>query len=102
MIYNGNELFFYIYVGLTVTGESPRNLVLLNDSKELQMSKPISMEAGFIGDKFFWKRTNLAKVGEKDKSKDGKSRGSKSRSPRSFVLRTHIVGRVGVKKLHID
>ena len=82
-------------------------MVLLNDSKELQMSKPISMEAGFIGDKFLWKRTNLAKVGEKDKTKDGKSRGSKSRgsksrSPRSFVLRTHIVGGVGVKKAHTD
>ena len=33
--------------------------------------------------------------GEKGKSRDGKS-------PRSFVLRIYIVGRVGVKKLHID
>ena len=42
----------------------------------------------------------LAKVGEKGKSKGGKGRDGKS--PRSFALRPYIVGRMGVKKLHID
>ena len=39
-------------------------------------------------------------MGEKDKSQGGKGRGGKN--IRSFVLRTYIVGRMGVKKLHID
>ena len=39
-------------------------------------------------------------MGEKGNCKGGKGRGSKSL--RSFVLRTHIVGGTGVRELHID
>ena len=45
---------------------------------------------GFIGDTFSCKGMGLAEVGVKGKS------------IRSFVLRTYIVGGLGVKKLYID
>ena len=74
-------------------------------SKELQISKSIGVHAGFLGDMLSWKRMGLAEVGEKGKSKGGKGRSGKSRcgkSIRSFLLRTHTVGGVEVKKLLID
>ena len=67
----------------------------LPTSKELLMSRPVSVQAGFTGETFPWKRTGLTQVGEKGKSRGGKS-------PKFFVLRTYIVGGMGVKKLHID
>ena len=65
---------------------------------------PISRQAGFIGDMFSWKRTGLAEVGEKAKSKGGRSLGCQrpGGQSKSFVLRAYIVGGMGVKKLHVD
>ncbi|XP_045677747.1 uncharacterized protein CFAP97D2 [Phyllostomus hastatus] len=48
-------------------------------SKELQISKSISMQAGFAGDMYSWKRMSLAEVGEKGKSKGGKGSCGKSK-----------------------
>ena len=50
------------------------------------------MKAVFIGDLFSWRRTGLAVVGEKGKSK------------REIVCSedTWLVGRGKVKKLHVD
>ncbi|XP_036897996.1 uncharacterized protein CFAP97D2 isoform X3 [Sturnira hondurensis] len=48
-------------------------------SKELQISKSISMQAGFTGDMFSWKRMGLAGLGKKGKSKGGKGSGGKSK-----------------------
>ena len=70
-----------------------RNLKLSSScqhSKELQIRESISMQAGFIGATFSWKRTGLAQVGEEGKS------------IRSSVLRTSIVVRMGVRELCID
>ena len=71
------------------------------------------MQAGFVCDMFSWRRTGLAEVRVKGtgsghgkvraalgKGKGGQSKGGKS--PRSFVLRTYIVGGKGVKKLHVN
>lgn len=45
-------------------------------SKELQMSKPVSVQAEFISDAFSWKRAGCAEVGVQAKSL-GKSKGGK-------------------------
>ena len=66
------------------------------------------MQAGFISDMFSWKRMGLAKVVVKGvdsgqgkvRAATGKAKGGNS--TRSFVLRSYIVGKTGVKKLHID
>ena len=75
-------------------------------SKELQVSTSISVQARFVSDTFSWKRTGLARVGvERHRLRAGRGKGGQSRggqSIRSFVLRTYIVGRMGMKKLHID
>ena len=80
------------------------------------------MHTGFIGDPVSWKRKGLAEVGGErhgqSRVREAKVRvegqGGKqtsvwpeSRQPESqekecFILRTYKVGRMGVKKLHID
>ncbi|KAM5312669.1 uncharacterized protein CFAP97D2 [Glossophaga mutica] len=52
-------------------------------SKELQISKSISMQAGFTSDMFLWKRMGLAEVGKKGKSKNGKGSSGKSKKKQS-------------------
>ena len=54
-----------IFIKYTVTGETLRNSVLLASTVKnyIQISNFISIQAGFIGDRFLWKRTGLAKVG---------------------------------------
>ncbi|XP_045042626.2 uncharacterized protein CFAP97D2 isoform X1 [Desmodus rotundus] len=55
-------------------------------SKELQISKSNSMQAGFTGDMFSWKRMGLAEVGEKGKSKAGKGNCGKSKRKQGPLL----------------
>ena len=56
-------------------------------SKELQISKSISMQAGFIAAEFSDKRMCLAKVGQKGKNEGGKGRGWQEQE-RSLVTET--------------
>ena len=70
-------------------------------SKELQIGKPISMQAKFIrfiSDTFSWKRMGLAEVGVKGIGVGGKSQGQ------HWVLCPEDLHSWldGVKKLHID
>ena len=53
------------------------------------------MQTKFISGKFSWKTTGLAKVGVK-------GIGQASKSIRSFVLRTYIVSRMGMRDLYIS
>ena len=79
----------------------------------------LSMQSKFISDPFPWKRMDLPMVGgggerhrlrakQGGKSKGGRMPGwqgpgwPESQERESFVLRTYIVGRMGVKKLRID
>ena len=68
-------------------------------SKELQISKSISMQAKCISVKFSWKRSGLAKVGgERQELGWQKQRWQEARVAkciRSFVLRTYAVGEMG-------
>ena len=54
--------------------EKPPETWFFSPSKELQISQSIIVQAGFVGGTFSWKRAGLAQVGEKGKSKGGKSK----------------------------
>ena len=64
-------------------------------SQGSQISECTSGQAGFISDTLSWTSTGLAEMGVKGKSLGGKS-------TRSFILRTHVFGGMGVRKIHID
>lgn len=74
-----NSLHFIFYNGIVVE-ETCRC------SKELQINKPINMQAKCISAKFSWKRRGLAKVG------DERQEASVAKSIKSFVLRIYAVG----------
>ena len=80
------QYFNFIIFFITIHSPNPswyrRNSVLPVDTvKNYVSASPLSMQAVFIGDTFWRKRTGLAEVGEKGKS------------IRSFVPRTYIVAR---------
>ena len=85
------DYFNFIIFFITIHSPKPSwyriNSVLPVDTvKNYVSASPFSMQAVFIGDTFSRKRTGLAEVGEKGKSRGGKS-------IRSFVPRTYIVAR---------